>query len=276
MLPLIIAFFIIADLLLVAFILARARLNDMRVPIRRDLFESGAPKRIMAIWAHPDDEITSAGTLSALTSADADLTLIYLTAGEAARDTGYSREELAKVRREEAKAAGALLGASHVEVLDFPDSGLTTTDPDMAKAAIAGLIERFQPGVIVSFDEQVGFYGHPDHIQTGRWVREVVDAGAPSVTRLYQATLPKALVSLALKLVQAFRDNYPTDPARGLPPATLAFPIARQARTKRRLLDVHKSQAKIIADVQPYYDRVPAWLYYRLFDREYFALAVDR
>ena len=276
MLPLIIAFFIIADLLLVAFILARARLNDMRVPIRRDLFESGAPKRIMAIWAHPDDEITSAGTLSALTSADADLTLIYLTAGEAARDTGYSREELAKVRREEAKAAGALLGASHVEVLDCPDSGLTTTDPDMAKAAIAGLIERFQPGVIVSFDEQVGFYGHPDHIQTGRWVREVVDAGAPSVTRLYQATLPKALVSRALKLVQAFRDNYPTDPARGLPPATLAFPIARQARTKRRLLDVHKSQAKIIADVQPYYDRVPAWLYYRLFDREYFTLAVDR
>ena len=276
MLPLIIGFFIVADLILIAFILARARLNDMRVPIRRDLFASGAPRRVMAIWAHPDDEITSAGTLSALTSAGADLTLIYLTAGEAARDTGYSREDLAKVRREEAKAAGALLGASHVEVLNFPDSGLATTDPAAAKAAIAGLIERFQPGVIVSFDEKVGFYGHPDHVQTGRWVRDVVDAGAPSVTRLYQATLPKALISLALKLVQAFRDNYPADPARGLPSATLAFPIAAQARTKRLLLDVHKSQAKIIADVQPYYDRVPAWLYYRLFDREYFTLAVDR
>lgn len=275
MLPLIV-FFVVADLILVGFILARARLNDMKVPIRRDLFAPGAPRRIMAIWAHPDDEITSAGTLSALTKSGADLTLVYLTAGEAARDTGYSREELAKVRRDEAKAAGALLGASHVEVLDFPDSGLTTTDPALAKAAIAGLIDRFQPGVIVSFDEQVGFYGHPDHVQTGRWVREVVDEGAPSVTRLYQATLPKALVSLALKLVQAFRDNYPTDPARGLPPATLAFPIASQAKTKRRLLDVHTSQAKVIADVQPYYDRVPAWLYYRLFDREYFALAVDR
>lgn len=276
MLPLTIAALVVANLILTAFILARARLNDMRVPIRRDLFASGAPRRIMAIWAHPDDEITSAGTLSSLTSAGADLTLVYLTAGEAARDTGYSREELASVRREEAKAAGALLGAAHVEVLDFPDSGLTTTDPAGAKAAIAGLIERFQPGVIVSFDQQVGFYGHPDHIQTGRWVREVVDEGAPSVTRLYQATLPKALISLALKLVQAFRDNYPADPARGLPPATLAFPISRQAKTKRRLLDVHKSQAKIIADVQPYYDRVPAWLYYRLFDREYFTLAVDR
>lgn len=276
MLPLIIGFFIVADLLLVAFILARARLNDMRVPIRRDLFASGAPRKIMAVWAHPDDEITSAGTLSALARGGAELTLVYLTAGEAARDTGYSREELAKVRREEAKAAGVLLGARHVEVLDFPDSGLSATDPAVAKAAIATLIERFQPGVIVSFDEQVGFYGHPDHVQTGRWVREVIEESAPSVTRLYQATLPKALISLALKLVQAFRDNYPADPARGLPPASLAFPIARQAKTKRRLLDVHRSQAKIIADVQPYYDRVPAWLYYRLFDREYFTLAVDR
>lgn len=276
MLPLIIAFFVVADLVLIAFILARARLNDMKVPIGRDLFASGAPRRIMAIWAHPDDEVTSAGTLSALARGGAHLTLVYLTAGEAARDTGYSREELAVVRHEEAKAAGALLGASHVKVLDFPDSGLAATDPAVAKAAIAGLIERFQPGVIVSFDEQVGFYGHPDHVQTGRWVREVVDEGAPSVTRLYQATLPKALVSLALKLVQAFRDNYPSDPARGLPPATLAFPIAAQAKAKRQLLDVHKSQARIIADVQPYYDRVPAWLYYRLFDREYFALAIDR
>ena len=35
-------------------------------------------------------------------------------------------------------------------------------------------------------------------------------------------------------------------------------------------------QAKVIADVRPYADRLPHWLYYRLFDREYFALAIDR
>ena len=68
-----------------------------------------------------------------------------------------------------------------------------------------------------------------------------------------------------------FREHYPRDPAKGLPPPELAVSIASVAQTKRDLLDVHASQAKIIADVQPYYDRVPAWLYYRLFDREYFA-----
>lgn len=275
MLPLVVAI-ILVDLVLVAFLLARARLNDLAVPLSRDLFPHGSHRRAMAIWAHPDDEITSAGTLAGMARMGADLTLVYLTAGEAARDTGYSRVELAQVRRREAQAAGDLLGAGQVVVLGFPDGGLTRTDPAAVRAAIAGLIEQHAPEVVISFDERVGFYGHPDHVLTGRWVREVVEAGAPSVRRLYQATLPKALISLALKLVQAFRDHYPKDPAAGLPAATVAVSIASQARAKRALLDVHASQARTIADVQPYYDKAPAWLYYRLFDREYFTLAVDR
>lgn len=275
MLPLVVAF-VLADLVFLGFVLARAQVNDLKTPLSKDLFPFGAQRRAMAIWAHPDDEITSAGTLAEMARTGADITLVYLTAGEAARDTGYSRVELAQVRRGEAQAAGNLLGAARVVVLDFPDGGLTRVDPAAARAAIAGLLEQHAPEVVISFDEKVGFYGHPDHVMTGRWVREVVEAGAPSVRRLYQATLPKALVRLALKLVQAFRDNYPTDPAAGLPAATLAVRIARRAATKRALLDVHASQAKIIADVQPYYDKAPAWLYYRLFDREYFALAVDR
>ncbi|CAN7538435.1 PIG-L family deacetylase [Phenylobacterium sp. LjRoot164] len=258
------------------FWLARKQLNDDGVSVARDLFADGAPRRVMAIWAHPDDEITCAGALAGMARDGAELILVYLTAGEAAKDTGYTREELTRVRRAEAQAAGEHLGAAGVEVLDFPDGGLTISDPAVARAAIAGLIERFAPSLVISFDEKVGFYGHPDHIQTGRWVREVIEAGAPSVRRLYQATLPRPMVALALKLVSAFRDNYPKAPEDGLPAPTVAVNIVAYGRRKRRLLDIHASQAKVIADVQPYADRVPHWLYYRLFDREYFALAIDR
>jgi len=230
----------------------------------------------MAIWAHPDDEITCAGALAGMAHDGAELTLVYLTAGEAAKDTGYTREALAQVRRAEAQAAGALLGAARVEVLALPDGGLATSNSEAAKSAIARLIERFQPSLVISFDEKVGFYGHPDHIQAGRWVREVIEQGAPSVRRLYQATLPKAMIALAMKLVSAFRDNYPKAPEDGLPAPTVAVNIVAHGHRKRRLLDIHASQAKVIADVQPYADRVPHWLYYRLFDREYFALAIDR
>ena len=258
-----------------AFLWARGKLNDTAVPVSRALIPPGAPPTVLAVWAHPDDEITSAGTLAGLARDGAMVSLLYLTAGEAARDTGHSREELARIRRAEAAEAGRRLGAVEVEVLDFPDGGLAGLDPDLARAAIRARIERFQPSVVLSFDERVGYYGHPDHVMTGRWVREVVAEGGP-VRRLYQATLPRALIAIALKTVAAFRNNYPRDPDHALPAPTLAVPIARMASAKRRLLDVHASQAKVMADVQPYYDRLPAWLYYRLFDREYFALAFAR
>ena len=258
-----------------AFLVARGQLNDGAVPRARSLLAPGQPPTVMAIWAHPDDEITSAGTLANLAREGATVVLVYVTRGEAARDTGYSREELAQVRVKEAGAAGATLGAQAVEVLEWPDGGLATADGAAIKAVLRERIDHWKPSLLISFDERVGFYGHPDHIAVGRWALELAQEDN-SVRRLYQATLPRAMIKLALKLVAAFRDNYPTDPEAGLPAPTVAVPIARQAAAKRRLLDVHASQAKVIADVQPGYDRVPAWLYYRLFDREYFAVAVSR
>lgn len=258
-----------------AFLFVRERLNDSSVPKARSLLLPGAPKTVMAIWAHPDDEITSAGTLAAMTAEGAQVVLIYLTRGEAARDTGYGRDQLAEVRRLEAQAAGTALGTHAVEVFEWPDGGLATADGEAVKAVLRERIAHWNPSVLISFDEHVGYYGHPDHVAAGRWARELAQE-QNSVRRLYQATLPKALIKLALKLVAAFRNNYPADPASGLPDPTLAVPIAGFATPKRRLLDVHLSQAKVIADVQPGYDKLPAWLYYRLFDREYFALAVSK
>lgn len=258
-----------------AFLFARGRLNDGAVPTERGLLVAGAPKTVMAIWAHPDDEITSAGALAAMAREGAQIIILYLTRGEAARDTGYSREDLAQVRRLEAQAAGATLGAHVVEVFEWPDGGLATADGEAIKAVLRERITHWKPSVLISFDETVGYYGHPDHIAVGRWSRELAQE-ENSVRRLYQATLPRALIKLALKLVAAFRDNYPSDPEAGLPAPTVAVPISRMAAAKRRLLDVHVSQAKVIADVQPGYDKLPAWLYYRLFDREYFALAFSR
>lgn len=254
----------------------RDQINDRQVPVVRDLIPAGAPQKVLAIWAHPDDEVTSAGTLAAMTARGVDLTLVYLTAGEAARDTGYERLALAEVRREEARKAGQTLGASRVEVLNWPDGGLVRTDPEGPKAELSRILKEVQPSTVITFDDRVGFYGHPDHVCTGVWVRELIEAEPGSVQRLYQATLPVAMIRLAIKLVSAFRNAYPSDPDRQLPVPSLAVRISRPSGAKRRLLDVHASQAKVMADVQPFYQKLPGWLYYRLFDREYFARAFSR
>ncbi len=265
----------------VLFMVANARVNDGDVPVADSLLVPGAPKTVLAVWAHPDDEITSAGMLARLAKEEgARVVLVYMSKGEAAKGLGYTADQLAKLRPPEAQAAGRALGAARVVVLDYPDGGLTDVDATAAQAAIRRIIDEEKPSIVISFDEKVGFYGHPDHAQTGRWVRAVVDDGASEpdfpVKRLYQATLPTSMIELALKLVDAFRTRYPKDPAQGLPAPDLAIRIPSQAASKRAVLDAHTTQVKIIADVQPGYDKVPAWLYCRLFDREYYAVAVSR
>jgi LmbE family N-acetylglucosaminyl deacetylase len=265
------------------FLVLRHAVNDDGVPIARatgELFAPGAPHTVIAVWAHPDDEITAAGTLARLAHDGAKVTLVYLTHGEGAHFTGYSRDQLYALRPEEAKAAGKALGVGDVVVLDYGDGKLPAADAAKAKADLAALIAVRRPSTVFSFDDRVGYYGHPDHAQAGRWTAELVRAGladpAYPVKRLYQATLPAPVIALARKYISAFRTHYPTDPARGLPAPTIAVPISSQADAKRAVLDAHKTQVKVIDDVQPYGRRLPAFLYYRLFDREYFTLAAGR
>ena len=264
-----------------AFIAARDRLNDAATPVVSGLTLPGEPPRVMAIWAHPDDEVAAAGALyQTAQRPGAHVVIVHLTAGEAARASGLPPTVLAEARRGEAQAAGRLLGAAKTYVLNFPDGGLCATAAGPVKSVLSDLIDQHRPAVLVSFDDRVGYYGHPDHVQAGRWVREIFqercadDAFTP--LRLYQATLPPPLIALARRHVKAFRDRYPENPDEGLPPPSIGIRIVRSAAVKRRLLDVHKTQAQVMADVQPFYDKVPAWLYYRLFDREYFALAEAR
>jgi LmbE family N-acetylglucosaminyl deacetylase len=262
------------------FVIVRLAVNDGAVPVIRstaELFAPGAPHAVLAVWAHPDDEIIAAGTLARLAHDGADVTLVYFTHGEGAHDTGFTSDQLHALRPEEARAAGKALGARDVVVLDYGDSRLTRADPVAAKTALEALILAHRPSTVISFDERVGYYGHPDHAQAGRWTAEVVRAGMGEpgfpVKRLYQATLPEPAIALARRYISAFRTHYPADPAEGLPAPSLAVPIASQAFAKRAVLGAHRTQVKVIDDVQPGGRRLPAWLYYRIFDREYFTLA---
>lgn len=266
---------------LVAFLVVRGRYNEGRVPVRRDLFLKGAPKTVMAIWAHPDDELIAAGALARMARRrGAKLVLVYLTAGEAVRGTGIRRQSLGETRSAEARAAGKILKAKEVAILDFPDGGLRTADGAAARLALGELIARHGPSVLVTFDERIGYYSHPDQMQVGRWVREIVEqcAGDDSfpVRRVYHVTLPDGVIEMAREHVPAFRDNYPRDPHRALPEPTIAIRISGQAGIKRRVRLAYPSQEESIGDVHPWAGRMPAWLHYRLMDREYFTLAASR
>ncbi len=273
---------LLAALVVVAGLLyVRHAVNDDAVRRADTLLPPGAPARVLAIWAHPDDEITAAGALARMARAGAQVTLVHLTHGEGAHFTGYTAAELHRLRPLEAQAAARAIGAREDVVLDYGDGRLPQADAARVKADLRAVIARVRPSAVVGFDARIGFYGHKDHVQAGRWAAEVVREGAAAdpaypVRRLWQSTLPAPMIRIARERIKAFRDHYPADPSEGLPPADVAVPIAAEGAAKRAVLDAHRTQVKVIDDVQPYGRKLPPWLYYRLFDREYFHLAWSR
>jgi LmbE family N-acetylglucosaminyl deacetylase len=201
--------------------------------------------------------------------------LITLTQGEAGDAYGTSRAALGNIRKQEVLDVGRLLGVDHQEVLDFPDGALQKIPEETLKASIREKIARYQPTILITYDDVVGLYGHIDHRLSAQYVREIFleGRGQPDfpVQTLYQVTLPRPMIRVALKISKSFQENYPKAPAKGLPAPTMAVRITAVGKFKRDAMLLHQSQRPTFDDMQPYFDKLPPAIYYRMFDREYFA-----
>ena len=253
----------------------RGMLHDSDVPQREELIPSADVQKILAIFPHPDDEVTVAGTVMGLKAAGHEVTLVCLTRGEKGNAAQIpSEEELARLRTAEMQRSAELLGVNQLIQLDYADGGISALGMDSLKSVVYALIQKNKPNVLLSYDSKVGLYGHSDHQLTGKAVEEVF-LGYRGTTdfapkQLFQVTLSKKQIEVALKLSKGFQKNYPKDPEKGLP--TPDFSIGTQAYFSRTLkvMQAHQTQKKVLQDLMPYHDQVPQWIYSRIFDREYF------
>jgi len=133
--------------------------------------EPAAPRSVMTISAHPDDEeFTVAGTLAKWARAGCAVTVVCITSGDAgsndpAKDAAY-KPELAALREEEQRAAGAVIGVKETVFLRHPDGELQHTLA--LRRELTRLIRKYKPEAVICSDPTARFYGnsymnHPDH-----------------------------------------------------------------------------------------------------------------
>jgi LmbE family N-acetylglucosaminyl deacetylase len=126
-----------------------------------------AVRRALAFGAHPDDvELQAGGTLAAWAGRGVHVELVCFTAGEkGSLDPRADPAELARVRRAEAEAAAAALGAAGVQFLGAVDGELEVT---MAlRLAVARLVRAVRPDVVLGHDPWRRYLLHPDHRAAG-------------------------------------------------------------------------------------------------------------
>lgn len=131
------------------------------------------PKRMLAIFAHPDDESFAAGgTLAKYAQQDVQVILLCATGGEAGIP-GLKPEEVRVIRERELRQAAEQLGIE-VYFLGYPDGELAYAMPGMLFEIIASWIDLVQPQVILTFGPE-GVSGHPDHITISQIVTQAYD-----------------------------------------------------------------------------------------------------
>ena len=122
--------------------------------------------RVLAIHAHPDDvEILCAGTLLRLRDHGCAVSVVTMTPGDKG-SAEHSAEEIAKIRRGEAAAAAALLGADY-RCLEFRDLQIDVNDESRRRVTEA--IRRTRPDVVITAPP-VDYM--TDHEHTSRLVRD--------------------------------------------------------------------------------------------------------
>jgi LmbE family N-acetylglucosaminyl deacetylase len=129
-------------------------------------------QRGMVIMAHPDDaEWTCSATVAKWCAEGWEVVYVLCTDGsKGSDDPEMTSEQLVKIREEEQREAGRVLGLKDVVFLGYPDSHL---EPTMElRKDLAREIRRHRPDVVITENPVRGvndhvYAGHPDHLAAG-------------------------------------------------------------------------------------------------------------
>jgi LmbE family N-acetylglucosaminyl deacetylase len=235
-------------------------------------------RRILAVYAHPDDEGQATGALAGFIRAGDAVTLVCATRGEVGEISHPSlatSENLWYVRELELRAAMGQIGLSDVRFLPYRDSGMAGTPEnederslhmqpaDTVVSELVAIIRDVRPHLVFTWDPSGG-YGHPDHLAVHRHTVAAFDAAPDPVAfsgggdpwspeRLYWgARTMKTFATMFLELEQRGLLPEPIDPARRErfdramtepdPPCSVVYDAGPFAPLKRQAAGMHRSQ----------------------------------
>jgi N-acetyl-1-D-myo-inositol-2-amino-2-deoxy-alpha-D-glucopyranoside deacetylase len=199
--------------------------------------------RILLVHAHPDDETINNGATMALYAAlGAQVTLVTCTRGEEGEVLTPELTHLASSQSDalgehrEIELANAMkaLGVTDFRFLaegegKYRDSGMMGTEPnnrpdvfwqaDFEEASdyLVKVIEEVKPHILITYDE-IGGYGHPDHIQAHRIAMRASEKSEWQIQKIYWNTMPKSVLAESMaKMKELGSDFFGADNVDDLP-----------------------------------------------------------
>jgi N-acetyl-1-D-myo-inositol-2-amino-2-deoxy-alpha-D-glucopyranoside deacetylase len=189
--------------------------------------------RVLLVHAHPDDEtINNGATMALYAELGATVTLVTCTRGEEGdilvpelvHLASGSEDKLGEHRINELAEAMKELGVSDHRFLAegkkiYRDSGMMGTEPnnrpdvfwqaDLEEATkyLVSIIDEVKPHILITYDE-IGGYGHPDHIQAHRIAMLAADNSSWQIQKIYWNTMPKSVLAESMAKMKELGSDF--------------------------------------------------------------------
>jgi N-acetyl-1-D-myo-inositol-2-amino-2-deoxy-alpha-D-glucopyranoside deacetylase len=197
------------------------------------MLNSYAGYRALLVHAHPDDETINNGATMALYAAlGAQVTLVTCTRGEEGEVltpelthlASSATDKLGEHRETELANAMQALGIKDFRFLaqgegKYRDSGMMGTeqnnrpdvfwqaDLEVASDYLVQVIEEVKPHILITYDE-IGGYGHPDHIQAHRVAMRASEKSNWKIQKIYWNTMPKSVLAESMAKMKELGSDF--------------------------------------------------------------------
>jgi len=239
-------------------------------------------KTALIIVAHDDDAISSSGTISELTKQGWKIHFLTFY--------GNWRKEDNPTRKREVEQVAKIQNLASIDLFDFSIQKTDTVEKpwmpvpyvrfadymktDSLEILILKAIEKYQPSVIFSLDDIFGGYGHPEHVCVSQIITRVCSENKMKesfpVNRIYQAIYTQTMnenIIGDMPVYLAAKKVYNPDQ---MPVPDVEIDIYNSANEKMRVMQAYESQHRNLKKYWPYYHWYPSWVYFKIFDKEYF------
>lgn len=244
------------------------------------------PKRAMVLVAHDDDMCGMAGTLSSLNKQGWDIRIMSVPTQTGDRDRahkqackpildsvlffGFTREDYRM------DTASVLHRSIPQAAMDAAFNRALMSD------AILEEVQPFNPSVLFTLDNEIGMYGHPEHVFISQLVMDLAEEGRLTPQFIYQNVPTESAWSAIMQRhsERMIEWGYPGDDwekakqdygVQGCPTPSVQVHITAEATEKMAyLMSYNERERTVMEFFVPAFDEYSAEEYFQLFDREFF------
>ncbi len=207
-------------------------------------------QKLVAIFAHPDDEAFGPGGTLALYSKTHDVHLICVTHGESGNNHNGDTIGLGNIREKELLSSANILGIKKVLFLNHTDGTLSNNMYKDIARDIRQITDELKPEIFMTFDER-GVSGHIDHIAVAMITQYL----------FYRLDYVKTLMLFCISEEEAaeFRPDYFIYIPKGYDPKKIdkVIDTSEVYDTRVNAMKEHKSQMKDVLDILRIQEKLP-------------------